>query len=67
MNMGIEMLQVDAEILEISANLRAQTGLLVNDSISLAMMERGDIRAIATNDRDFQRIERLEVHIPTDL
>lgn len=67
LNTGIEILQVNADILEISADLRAQTGFLVNDSISLAMMERSDIRDIATNDRDFQRVERLEVHLPGDL
>lgn len=67
LNSGIEILQVDAEILEISADLRAQTGFLVNDSISLAMMQRGSIRDIVTNDRDFQRVGGLEVHIPDDL
>ena len=67
LNMGIEILQVDAEMLEISANLRAQTGFLVNDSISLAMMRQREIQAIATNDRDFQRVNWLEVHLPSDL
>ena len=67
LDIGIEMLQVDVEILEISANLRAQTGFLINDSISLAMMRRYDIKAIATNDRDFQRVVGLEVQIPSDL
>ena len=67
LDMGVEILQVDAEILEISANLRAQTGFLVNDSISLAMMRRHDISAIATNDRDFQRVNWLEVRLPRDL
>ena len=62
-----ERREVDANILEISPNLRAQTGFLVNDSTSLAMMERHDIPAIATNDRDFQRAAGLEVHIPDDL
>ena len=64
---GITILQVDTEMLEISANLRTQTGFLVNDSVSLAMMERHGIRAIATNDMDFQRVAGLEVHIPSDL
>ena len=67
LNMGIQILQVDTDILEISANLRAQTGFLVNDSISLAMMQRRDVHAIATNDRDFQRVNWLEVHLPSDL
>ena len=67
LEIGIEILQVDAETLRMSASLRAQTGFLVNDAVSLAMMRRLDIRAIATNDMDFQRIEGLEVHIPNDL
>ena len=67
LDMGIAMLQVDAEILGLSANLRAQTGFLVNDSVSLAMMQGQGIRDIATNDRDFQRVEGLEVHLPRDL
>ena len=67
LNIGIEILQVDAEILEISSDLRAQTGVLVNDSISLAMIQRRRIPAIATNDRDFQRVNWLEVHLPSDL
>lgn len=64
---SIDILQVDAQILEISANLRTQTGFLVNDSVSLAMMQLHRIPAIATNDRDFQRVAGLEVHIPDDL
>ena len=67
LDMNIEILQIDAGILEASANLRARTGFLVNDSVSLAMMQRRRIPAIATNDRDFQRAAWLEVHIPTDL
>lgn len=67
LNTGIYILQVDADILELSANLRARTGFLVNDSISLAMMERYDIMAVVTNDRDFQRVAGLEVHLPGDL
>ena len=67
LEMNIEILRIDAEILGISADLRAQTGFLVNDSVSLAMMRRESISAIATNDRDFQRVAGLEVHIPDDL
>ena len=67
LNTGIYVLQVDAEILEISSDLRMQTGFLVNDSVSLAMMQRRRIPAIATNDRDFQRVNWLEVHLPSDL
>lgn len=67
LNMAITILQVDATILRMSASVRDQTGLLVNDSVSLAMMQRRGIPAIATNDRDFQRIGGLEVPIPGDL
>ncbi len=67
LEMNIEILQIDARILETSANLRSQTGFLVNDSISLAMMQRRRIPTISTNDRDFQRVNWLEVRLPSDL
>lgn len=66
LNIGIEIFQVDTEILETSANLRSQTGFLVNDSVSPAMMQHRRIPAIATNDKDFQRVNWPEVHLPSD-
>ena len=54
-------------IIESSPFWQRRYGLLVNDSVSAAMMDEHDITTIATNDRDFERIEGLSVHIPTDL
>lgn len=54
-------------IIESSLFWQRRYGLLVNDSVSAAMMDEHDITTIATNDRDFERIEGLSVHMPGDL
>ena len=60
---------LDTDMTAVSASLywRRRYGLLVNDSVSAALMNRFGINAIATNDRDFQRIQGLAVHMPGDL
>jgi len=40
---------------------------LVHDSISVAMMEREGIRAIATQDQDFLRVAGLQVYTVDDI
>ena len=54
-------------IIESSLFWQRRYGLLVNDSVSAALMDEHDIMTIATNDRDFERIEGLSVHMPGDL
>ena len=54
-------------IIESSLSWQSRYGLLVNDSVSAALMDEHDITTIATNDRDFERIEGLSVHTPGDL
>ena len=62
--MGIEVLLVDVELVLASASVRLRYGLLTMDSITVGMMERHGISALATLDHDFQRIEWLQVHAP---
>ncbi|MBI4310287.1 MAG: PIN domain-containing protein [Chloroflexi bacterium] len=62
--MGIEVLPVDVELILASASVRRRYGLLTMDSITVAMMERHGISALATLDHDFQRIEWLQVYAP---
>ncbi|MGV3720273.1 MAG: type II toxin-antitoxin system VapC family toxin [Actinomycetota bacterium] len=46
---------------------RNQFGVLVNDSLSLALMARRGTIALATADRDFLRVTSLQVYVPSDL
>ncbi len=48
-----------------SANLtKWNYGLLSNDAIHLATMKKHGITSIATNDRDFERVEWLNIRKP---
>ena len=64
---GIRVLPVDVGQCLRAADVRAETGLLTNDSIIVATMRDAGVTAIATADRDFERVEGIQVFRPTDL
>ncbi len=47
-----------------SKRFRTEHGLLVNDSLLLAVMHRWRVRHLATNDKDFDRITGIKVWAP---
>jgi predicted nucleic acid-binding protein len=51
--------------LHASRQYREQHGLLVNDSLIIAVMHREHIHLLATNDPDFERIPGIGVRLPT--
>lgn len=65
--MGIDVLPLDIGLSMRAADVRAETGLLTNDSIIVATMRDAGVTAIATGDRDFERVEGIQVFRPTDL
>lgn len=67
LSIGIEVLPLDADALGASAGVRRDSGLLVNDSLSVAILQMAGITAIATSDKDFLRVPGLRVYLPTDL
>jgi len=64
---GIQVLPVDLGRCLRAADVRAAHGLFTNDSIIVATMRDAGVTAIATADRDFERVEGIEVFRPTDL
>lgn len=64
---GIEVLPVDLGRCLRGAAVRAEAGLLTNESILLATMRDEGITALATADSDFDRFDDLQVFRPTDL
>lgn len=66
-HMGVQVLPVNRELVRVSHEVRRQAGLLVHDSISVAMMERRGMKAIATQDQDFVRVAGLQVHMADDV
>lgn len=65
--MGIEVLMLTPEILRTSRSWRRRYGLLVNDSLTTALMDAKRIEALATADPDFERLEGLYLYCPQDL
>jgi predicted nucleic acid-binding protein len=64
---GIQVLPVDLGRCLRAADERAAHGLFTNDSVIVATMRDAGVTAIATADRDFERVEGLQVFRPTDL
>lgn len=60
----INILPLTYRDLHNSRRTRDQYGLMTNDSLIIAVMSRENIRHLATNDRDFGRVEGIMVRLP---
>ena len=56
---------ITLELLARGADLSAQYRLLTNDALTLAVMEKLGVAALATNDDDFDAVEGITVYKPT--
>lgn len=63
----LRIIEVLAADISASHPVRREHGLLVNDSINLACMQRLGLVDIVTHDRDFKRVPGLRVWAPTDI
>jgi predicted nucleic acid-binding protein len=64
---GIEILPADLGVCLRASEFRERFGLLTNDSVIAATMRDVGVTAIATADRDFERVEGIQVFRPSDL
>jgi len=67
LEMGTKVTGPTVDALKISHPYRRRDGLLVNDSLTAAVMEAEGILYLATTDPDFIRVEELRVYSPLDL
>jgi predicted nucleic acid-binding protein len=65
--MGIDIVGLDSGILARASTVRAEAGLMVNDSVMASTALSADLEVIATSDRDFRRVRQLTVAEPGDL
>ena len=65
--LGIRVRAMTSAIVRASEVVRVQEGLLTNDSITVALMRRLGLTAVATYDADFDRIGSLQVYQPVDI
>jgi predicted nucleic acid-binding protein len=61
----IDILPLTYRDLHASRTFREQHGLMVNDSLIVAVMQREGVTYLATNDPDFGRVPGLAVRVPT--
>jgi len=65
--MGISIRPLPEEILAASQRVRREHGLLVGDSLLLAVMRTEGVRTLATHDADMGKIEEITVAVPADV
>ncbi len=61
---GIHIEAITHEHVHLSRQVRLQYGLLANDSMIVAMMNKLKLQHLVTNDRDFTKIPQLTVWLP---
>ena len=61
------ILPLTIEVMRASLWARSRHGLLINDSLTAAMMKAEGIVHLASNDAAFLRLDGITVHRPTDL
>jgi predicted nucleic acid-binding protein len=66
-HMYLTILPLTLEIVQASAEVRKDKGLLTNDSFVVAFMREQGLTQLATANGDFDRVGGLTIHKPTDL
>ena len=64
---GVQVLPADLGRCLRAGDVRVAHGLLTNDAVIVATMRDAGVTAIATADRDFERVEGIQVYRPSDL
>ena len=62
--LGIRIESVTYVHVHASRVVRQEYGLMANDSLIIAFMQKHHIRHLATNDKDFERIPGIQVWLP---
>ena len=62
--MGVEVVAVGMEDIEQSHEIKRGYGLLTNDALVVAAMQRSEVTALASNDPDFQTVGTITLYRP---
>ena len=62
--LGVNILPVTYVDLHASKSVRSDHGLMANDSLLVAVMQREGFVHLATHDRDFEQVTGLKVWMP---
>jgi len=67
LKMDLEILPLSVEIIAASERYRREYGLLVNDSVTVALALSQGVSALVSADRNFERVEELILYRPRDI
>jgi predicted nucleic acid-binding protein len=62
--LGIRILEIQANLIDVAAGVSQQMGLLSNDALIVAAMQANGVRDIASHDADFDRVTGLTRYAP---
>jgi predicted nucleic acid-binding protein len=65
LQIGVEVVVVGLEDIARSHDVKQRYGLLTNDALTVAVMERYGVTALASNDPDFESVPTLALYRPT--
>ncbi len=65
--LGVIIKPIDFEIIPLSQSIRTVYGLMVNDSVTVAIMKKEGIVSLASNDKEFEKIEGILLYKPSDI
>ncbi|MFQ5738372.1 MAG: type II toxin-antitoxin system VapC family toxin [Acidobacteriota bacterium] len=65
--MAIDIMPLDLSLILQAKHSRIQYGLLTNDSLVVTSAQNRGVGALASADRDFDRLENIQLYRPADL
>lgn len=69
LEIGLEVIPIEVELVELSQRYREEYGLLVNDSLTVALAEQLEVEGLATADQDLLRLRDklpFQLYAPQD-
>ncbi|EFK06022.1 PIN domain protein [delta proteobacterium NaphS2] len=66
-DMGITIKPLTFETIIMSHMVRLASGLMVNDSVIIAVMKNHGVELLATNDKAFENVKEIDVYAPEDM
>lgn len=63
-NLGVQVLAIAANLIDVAAGISQQTGLLSNDALVVAVMQANGLTNLASHDGDFDRVPGIARYGP---
>jgi predicted nucleic acid-binding protein len=65
-SLNVKTISIDLEMIKTSQLMKKRYGFLSNDALILQIMEDLKIKNLASNDRDFERVDFIKLYRPSE-